>query len=85
MSAYRQPAEMPDLSAETSVLRGLVRENGSNCTCRPPGWLWRWWFDVVFGDRWYCNHGGGWRFRSSYETLRHVDHWEALEKESGDT
>ncbi len=45
--------------------RGLVRVNGRNCTCKPPGWLWCWWYEVRRGDLWYCDHGGKWERRYS--------------------
>ena len=58
---YREPApcEIPIVSAEPGPV-GLVRANGSNCACAPPGFFFCWWYSVAKGDRWFCRHGGGW-------------------------
>ena len=59
---YRTHVPMLAL-AEPPPPRGLVRANGSHCTCSPPGLLYVWWFSVQPGDRWYCRHGWGWERR----------------------
>lgn len=62
MTPYRDAAEVPIDPASEPAPRaaGLVRLNGSRCTCSPPGWLWCWWHKVQLGDRWECEHGGSW-------------------------
>lgn len=55
---YRHPADMVLVKVEP---RGLVRANGSHCTCKPPGFLWCWWYKVQQNDKWFCEHGGSWR------------------------
>lgn len=65
MTAYRKPsradlARIGDSFPPAKVASGLVRANGSACTCRPPGRLWCWWVNVQRGDRWLCAHGGAW-------------------------
>lgn len=62
MSPYRALGSRPEAPPPP---RGLVRANGSACTCRPPGMLWRWWFDVGIGDSWFCTHGGRWIYSNS--------------------
>lgn len=67
MSAYRDPAPVSSMPVVV-VPQGLVRANGSRCTCRPPGRLWCWWYSVQPKDRWYCIHGGGWVWTSHAAT-----------------
>jgi hypothetical protein len=59
MTPYRDAAEMPIPTSPAKAV-GLVRLNGSACTCKPPGRLWCWWYGVQLGDRWQCVHGGAW-------------------------
>jgi len=64
---YREIHPLPE-TVTSSAPRGLVRLNGSACTCSPPGSLWCWWNDVGLGDRWECPHGGAWvRWRDGGE------------------
>jgi hypothetical protein len=60
MTAYRKSAKEPEPVAIAAHPAGLVRANGSHCTCTPPGRFMCWWFSVQLGDRWYCKHGGAW-------------------------
>lgn len=63
MNAYRESSP-PPIEPVTVGPRGLVRASGATCHCTAPGWMWRWWFDVQEGDRWFCTHGAGWERKS---------------------
>lgn len=74
---YRAAGE-PGLVIERLRPRGLVRANGSRCTCSPPGLIWCWWVGVQTEDRWYCKHGGGWKRRYKSLPLIFNHYWDAL-------
>lgn len=73
IDAYRTAAEIASDMAPlpTPPAAGLVRVNGSVCTCAPPGRVWCWWYDIQLGDRWRCKHGGQWvRWRDAASFAR---------------
>lgn len=87
MNIYREQAErpLPHIIVRESFSGGLVRANGSACVCTPPNWLVRWWYAIGPGDRWFCEHGGEWLFRSHRGTPNIRDFWEATLQQGKDT
>ena len=63
--------------SRVSLPVGLIRANGSACTCKPPGTLWCWWYHVRAGDSWRCKHGGLWLRESSGGYYNARLHWRA--------
>jgi len=57
--AYRTPGAI-DIYSEVHRPIGLVREDQAGCACNPPGFLWRWWHNVLPKDQWWCHHGTCW-------------------------
>lgn len=60
LAPYREGAIVEDIDIVAKYQRGLIRANGRRCKCTPPGLIWCWWYRVQDGDRWICDHGGGW-------------------------
>jgi hypothetical protein len=79
--AYRTSEPIP-IEPVALEPRGLVRANGTACTCTPPGFLWRWWFSVQLGDTWRCTHGGAWEWRYAvlpFSSGYKVFHWALID------
>lgn len=79
---YRSNAAPLSLSEASPC--GLVRANGSRCTCNPPGLIWCWWYDVREEDRWFCAHGGEWVRVYDYGKVLFVQQWKTVRRSEGE-